>query len=111
MAALRYALSPAASTHATLTLLHAVDGPAALESEAWRVRLRALIRPASTTVLTAVVEGEAWRDILRFAADRRTDLVVLGVERRGALDLAVFGSTTHRVRQGATCPVLTVASG
>jgi len=33
---------------------------------------------------------------------------VAGVRGRGAVDLALFGSTTHRVIQLAPCPVLVV---
>jgi nucleotide-binding universal stress UspA family protein len=34
--------------------------------------------------------------------------VTMGVWGRGALDLAVFGSTTYRVMQLGPCPVLAV---
>jgi nucleotide-binding universal stress UspA family protein len=36
------------------------------------------------------------------------DLIVMGVHGRGALDLVVFGSTTHQVIREARCPVLIV---
>jgi nucleotide-binding universal stress UspA family protein len=59
-------------------------------------------------VETEVREGRAWRGILALAADRKSDLIVMGVRGRGAVDLALFGSNTHDVIRGATCPVLTV---
>jgi nucleotide-binding universal stress UspA family protein len=34
----------------------------------------------------------------------------MGVHGRGVLDLTLFGSTTHHVVRGASCPVLTLRS-
>jgi nucleotide-binding universal stress UspA family protein len=44
------------------------------------------------------------------AAERRADLIVMGVQGRGAVDLMLFGSTTQRVIRQAACPVLTLRS-
>jgi nucleotide-binding universal stress UspA family protein len=55
-----------------------------------------------------VVRGRSWREILRIAEERDADLVVMGVRGRGAVDLTFFGSTTHHVVRGASCPVLVV---
>jgi nucleotide-binding universal stress UspA family protein len=63
------------------------------------------------TVETSVVEGRAYREILRQAAERNTDVIVMGVHGRGAVDLLVFGSTTHHVIRAAACPVLVVRRG
>jgi nucleotide-binding universal stress UspA family protein len=86
---------------------------AAAEAEALR-RLRDLIPHPSqlpTRVTTAVEEGKAYRVVLRTAADVNADLIVMGVHGRSALDLAVFGSTTHHVIREAKCPVLIVRKG
>ena len=48
------------------------------------------------------------REILRIAAEQQTDLIVVGIQGRGAADLMFFGSTTNHVVREATCPVLTV---
>jgi nucleotide-binding universal stress UspA family protein len=48
------------------------------------------------------------REILRIAAEQGTDLIVVGVQGRGAANLMFFGSTTNHVVREATCPVLTV---
>jgi nucleotide-binding universal stress UspA family protein len=61
-------------------------------------------------VETAVREGAAYREILHAAEQRTIDLVVMGLQGRGAIDLMVFGSNTMRVARGATCPVLIVRS-
>jgi nucleotide-binding universal stress UspA family protein len=128
LSALAYALTLAEEADAQLTLLHVIDMPpelrenplgpdfdidrmrAAAESEALR-RLRALVPEAARTyctVATAVVEGRAYRQVLQHAAEQRSDLIVLGVHGRGAIDLLLFGSTTHHVVRAATCPVLIV---
>ena len=45
---------------------------------------------------------------LKVAADERTDLIVMGVRGRGAVDLLLFGSNTARVARAAECPVLII---
>lgn len=126
--ALEFALRLAQEDNARLTLLHAIELPsdwhelslpngvtvADLREAAaadCRQRLAALV-PASVSpycsVETRVVEGKAHRRILEAASDDRSDLIVMGVLGRGALDLTLFGSTTLHVVHGAVAPVLTV---
>jgi nucleotide-binding universal stress UspA family protein len=50
--------------------------------------------------------GKAYEQIVKLAEETQSDLLVVGVHGRGALDAAVFGSTTYRVTQLGTCPVL-----
>ena len=131
LSALGYALTLAEETDAHLTLLHVIEMPpelrenpmapdfdidrihAAAEAEALR-RLRQLVPEAARsycTVETAVVEGGAYRSVLQYAAEQKADLIVVGVHGRGAIDLLLFGSTTHHVIRAATCPVLVVRGG
>ena len=42
------------------------------------------------------------------ATKQGTDVIVMGVDGRSALDQAVFGSTTNQVIRAATCPVVTL---
>ena len=42
---------------------------------------------------------------MRIAAQQQTDLIVVGVQGRGAASLMFFGSTTNHVVREATCPV------
>jgi len=51
--------------------------------------------------------GKPYHQIIQFAQEAQIDLVTIGVRGRGALDIAVFGSTTYRVMQLGPCPVLT----
>ena len=74
-------------------------------------RLRSLVADESRTwvEINDVVEfGRAHREILRVAEQKPADLIVMGAQGRGGIDLALFGSTTQQVVRGAACPVLTV---
>jgi nucleotide-binding universal stress UspA family protein len=126
--AVAYAITMAEEADAQLTLLHVVELPLVLNQEPTvvevdlarireaaaadaRRRLHALIPEQARTfcsVDTAVVEGRAYREILRHATERTVDVIVMGVHGRGALDLLVFGSTTHHVIRASSCPVLIV---
>ena len=52
--------------------------------------------------------GKPYQRIIQLALETQTDVVIMGVRGRGALDTAVFGSTTYRVIQLGPCPVLAV---
>jgi nucleotide-binding universal stress UspA family protein len=60
------------------------------------------------TVEMMLTHGKPSREILRVAAEQQTDLIVMGVQGRGAADLTFFGSTTQHVVREAACPVLTL---
>lgn len=128
LGAVTYALSLAEEADAHLTLCHAIELPPELRESpmatgfnvaavratteaACMQRLRALV-PDSVksycTVDTAVAEGQSSCEILRLARERKSDIIVMGVHGRGAVDLMVFGSTTREVIQEAACPVLTI---
>jgi nucleotide-binding universal stress UspA family protein len=134
MHALNYAMSLAEEADARLTVLHVmqydldVEAPEMYETvitdtrlsvmdyrkrcEAYsRERLRAAVPEtvgAYCTVEVLLAAGKPHREILRVAAGQQTDLIVMGVQGRGAADLMVFGSTTQDVVRRATCPVLTI---
>ena len=114
--ALNYAISATAEYDAELTLLHVLEGfpsPAKKEEAiaAATERLDKLIPPEGRKTLkikTAVRIGKPYWQIIQLALEAQIDLVTMGVRGRGALDLAVFGSTTYRVMQLGSCPVLAV---
>lgn len=56
---------------------------------------------------TRLEHGKPYAAILRVAKEESTDLIIIGVRGRHALDLMMFGSTTNHVVRSATCPVLT----
>jgi nucleotide-binding universal stress UspA family protein len=130
LTALRYAINLAEEADGQLTLLHATEVPPVLTQKVSvsddalsRVRdavddtrraLENLVPDEARTyctVDTAMVQGRAYREILRQAAEKKSDLIVMGVHGRGALDLLLFGSTTHHVIRASTCPVLIVRQG
>jgi nucleotide-binding universal stress UspA family protein len=114
--ALEYALSLAMEYNAELTLLHVLEDISAsadLQAETAKV-VRELERPVPydarnwCTVKSTVRIGKPYQEIIQIALEGQTDLVIMGVRGRNALDLALFGSTTHRVIQLGSCPVLAV---
>jgi nucleotide-binding universal stress UspA family protein len=127
--ALEYAFAIAEETLARVVLLHVVElaemafkdesGTSAVPEYERQLRHDAERRLAEMIPAEArswcqpearVLSGKPHREILRAANADRAQLIVMGVHGRGALDLALFGSTTHHVVRGASCPVLTLRS-
>ena len=114
--ALSYAISATAEYDAELILLHVLDeSPSPGEVEevvaAATAQLDKLIPPQrrqGLKIRTAVRIGKPYQQIIQLALESQIDLVSMGVRGRGALDQAVFGSTTYRVMQLGPCPVLAV---
>ena len=132
--ALKYAISMAQEADGELTVLHVVahefENAADLASlvsdaggtvasfvkqreEALRRRLQEAVAGATEfcSVKSLMTHGKPWREVLRIAAERQSDLIVIGVQGRGAADLLFFGSTTQHVVRDASCPVLTLRRG
>jgi nucleotide-binding universal stress UspA family protein len=113
---LEYALSAADAYDAEVSILHVLDNipesaDVAKETDAAMENLEKLFppdAPRSSKTHLEVRLGRAWQEILKFATEEQSDLIVTGVRGRNSLDLAVFGSTTYRVMQLAPVPVLTV---
>lgn len=113
--ALNYAFSAAAEYDAELTLLHVLEkvpSAAKMDEEIAEhtAQLDKLIPPERRKTLkikTALRIGKPYQQIIQFAQETQIDLVTMGVRGRGALDIAVFGSTSYRVMQLGPCPVLT----
>ncbi len=126
--ALTYARELAAKFEATLHLLHVVQDPYTqpwgaeaygvslpnllqeIEQNA-KVRLDAVLPEAERAALTVepvVKVGSPFVEIIRYAADREIDLIVLGTHGRGAVAHMFLGSVAEKVVRKAGCPVLTV---
>jgi nucleotide-binding universal stress UspA family protein len=58
-----------------------------------------------------VASGRSYQQVLKYAAERDAELIVMGVRGRSSVDLTLFGSTTQHVVRAAKCPVLTIRSG
>ena len=110
------AVSLAAEYKAELTLLHVLEDISSssdIENETAKALelLEKRIPPwaRKNGMTKAVVRiGKAYQQIIQLALESQTDLIIMGVRGRHALDLAVFGSTTYRVVQSGPCPVLVV---
>jgi nucleotide-binding universal stress UspA family protein len=124
--AIAYARALAERSHGRLILVHALDWPFGQMPRPPATPLAELLVSMETDaderlhkavpdehrhqchVEQVVTRGRAPHDIVRLAKDQGADLVVLGVRGRGAINLALLGSTAHYVIREAACPVLTV---
>ncbi len=101
---------------AELTLLHVLEDIPRSEdfecaTQKVAKRLEELAVPkmcAGCNVRTLVRIGKPYQQIVQLATEAQADLVIMGVRGHGALDSAIFGSTTYRVIQLGPCPVLAV---
>jgi nucleotide-binding universal stress UspA family protein len=114
--ALQYALSLATEYKSELSLLHVLEHlPPPEQGEVENARavrlMEGRIPPearSSCKIKTIVRAGKPYEEIIKQAEEDQADLIVAGVRGRNALDLALFGSTTHRVLQLGPCPVLAI---
>lgn len=52
--------------------------------------------------------GDARNQILRYVEDTQSELLILGIHRRGTIELFDRNSITIQLISRATCPVLTL---
>ncbi len=114
--AIDHAISLTEEYNAELTVLHVLEDtphPANMEKAIAKAteRLKNLLPTEGLDpdrIKTIVRIGAPYQQIIQFTVEEQTDMVVMAVRGRSALDLAVFGATTHRVMQLGPCPVLAV---
>lgn len=133
--ALRYALELGRQADGTVTVLHALEymdpytheyyertgsgdgvepdmkGRMRQVVEQQRDRLRSLLaeEPRTWCAIEEVVAiNRAYKEILQRAAASRADLIVMGAQGHGGVELMLYGSNAQHVVRAATCPVLTV---
>jgi len=111
--ALEYAFSLGMQYQAEITLLNVLeDGKDTSEQKDRDAASMEQLIPEDArnwaSITPLVLSGQPYEQIIEHAAEAQTDLIVMGVRGRNAVDLAVFGSTTHRVIQLGPCPVLVV---
>jgi nucleotide-binding universal stress UspA family protein len=61
-----------------------------------------------TTVISKVITGTPFVEIIRYARDQSIDLIVMGTHGHSALAAMLLGSVAEKVVRKAPCPVLTV---
>jgi nucleotide-binding universal stress UspA family protein len=127
LAALKYALSLAQEADGQLTVVHVLTSQLSSDAVLADRHLSVLayqrqredeaqryldeVVPSTSPycrIASTIVRGTPWREIVGIATAQQTDLIVLGVHGRGAVDLMFFGSTAHQVVRHASCPVLTL---
>ncbi len=126
--ALQFAFSIANEAAAHLTILHVLDWPhddglfvakwsdspeyqRRREEQHVLRQLNALVTDDMRRLCEPtprVTYGNPHTRILEVAAAEESDLIVIGLQGRNAVDLLLTGSTTNRVVRHASCPVLTL---
>lgn len=77
-----------------------------------RARMAAFAREAGGGAVTHTVEGRPYEEILRLAAERDVDLIVMGTSvHENFFGGTVLGTEVERVVRNAPCPVLCVPTG
>lgn len=122
-----YALDLGRQANGSVTALYAIeymDEQEPGEHVAWDVRhnreqiiahaknrLHTLVarQPQTWCAIEEVVAiDRAYKATLQYASSHATDLIVMGAQGRGSVDLMLYGSNTQHVVRDANCPVLTV---
>ena len=124
--ALRYAVAFADQFGAAVDLLHVVEDipPGALLSYVPKEKLHKDMLTHAQEQLDAlesewedyvfpvakrVVEGFPFVEIIKFAQDNDSDLIIMGTHGRGAIAHMFMGSVAEKTVRKAPCPVLTVS--
>lgn len=63
------------------------------------------------SVVTEVVMGRPFAEIISHAREKDIDLIVMGTHGRGAIAHVLLGSTTEKVVRKSGCAVLTIRAG
>jgi nucleotide-binding universal stress UspA family protein len=126
--ALRYGKAMAEKFGATLHVVHVMED---LLAHAWaaevyvssmpqlrdeiekesRLRLGALLTDAERQTFraeTALLAGNPFLEIIRYAKTHSIDLIVMGTHGRGPIAHMLLGSVAEKVVRKSPCPVLTV---
>lgn len=125
-AAVKYGAALAKAFGATLHLLNVVQDPYTLpwgadgfaapigdmladwEAQAKSRLIEVVPRTVGANPVVTTRIGSPYTEIVRYAAQQRVDLIVLGTHGRGAIGHLLLGSVAERVVRTAPCPVLTV---
>ena len=85
-----------------------VDGVAKGAEECLALTLKQEQEEMSLDVNRTVVHGAPFAEIVKFAAEHDSDLIVIGTHGRSGVIHALIGSVAEKVVRKSPCPVLTV---
>lgn len=107
-AARRVAVDMARERGATLHVVHVVPPVTDPSLPAEQLTGVAQDIGAGISLTTALLDGRAGREIVRYARDRGMDIIVIGTHGRTGLSHAILGSVAESVVRLAPCMVLSV---
>ena len=105
-----HAVALAENHGAQLTILYVYNDSGSAEDRAyWQDQLEQ-IRPVDPGIAVRHVflQGDPATQIVRFARDSGTDVIVMGTHGRTGLERLLMGSVAEKVMRDATCSVLVV---
>jgi nucleotide-binding universal stress UspA family protein len=106
-----HAVALAENHGANLTILYVYNATAANHEDRdyWQEQLEQ-IRPVNREIAVSHVflEGDPAKEIVTYARDSGTDLIVMGTHGRTGLERLLMGSVAEKVMREATCSVLVV---
>ena len=79
-----------------------------MQSEAAAALAHVKAAGAGVTIETAVLEGKPAAEILKYATERKIDLIVVGTQGKKGIERLLLGSVAETVIRSAPCRVLVV---
>lgn len=116
--AFEYACAVARNHDASIEILHVAEESAYAEdappegSESYEDRLKHQLtnkaEASGLPVTVRLLRGSPANDIIKYATERKADLIVIGTHGRTGVKHLLLGSVAEHVIRTAPCPVLTV---
>jgi len=94
------------SAHLPADSQHGIGGGAAMDVPGYLDRVSSYASALGVSVMTAVRQGGAAPEILRYATEVRAGLVAIATHGRTGLERLVMGSVAEEVLRKASCPLL-----
>jgi nucleotide-binding universal stress UspA family protein len=91
---------------ATLHLLNVSEGAAGADVRAYLKKVALKVKAWGVNVTTAVRQGSAPAEILRYATESRAGILALATHGRTGLERALMGSVAEAILRKSTCPLL-----
>jgi nucleotide-binding universal stress UspA family protein len=79
-----------------------------IRDEAGKAVDKVLSHAGDVTVETAILEGQPSTEIVKYAAEKQIDLIVIGTRGKRGIERLLLGSVAENVIRSAECKVLVV---